>query len=88
MNDEERQEIGKRIKNLLKSHQFSQADLARELSRREAISFEAANVKVSRIIRGEFEADYDFWACLYEKFETNIGYLISEKGEEYVKPFK
>jgi len=88
MTDEERQEVGKRIKKLLKSHQSNQADVARELAKKLGISFEAASVQVSRIVRGEFEADYDFWSCLYDMFGPNIGYLIAEKGEPYVKPFK
>jgi transcriptional regulator with XRE-family HTH domain len=88
MHKEKRREIGKRIKDILKSHQSSQADLARALAKQEKISFKAAQVKVSRIIKGQFEADYDFWNCLYNMFEPNIGYLIAEKGEPYVKPFK
>ena len=88
MTSEERIEIGQDIKDFLKSHASTQADLARELSRRIGISFKAAEVKVSRIIRGEYEADYDFWACVYEKFEANIGFLITKKGEPHVKPFK
>ena len=88
MDDEQRREVGKRIKDLLESHQSNQADVARQLGKRLGISFEAASVKVSRIIRGEFEADYDFWDCLYDMFHANIGYLIAEKGEPYVKPFK
>jgi hypothetical protein len=88
MKKEERRKVGKRIKDLLKDHQCSQADLARVVARHDGISFKAASVKVSRVIHGTFEADYDFWSCLYEMFEPNIGYLIAEKGEPYVKPFK
>jgi transcriptional regulator with XRE-family HTH domain len=88
MQEEEKREVGKRIRKLLKDHQSNQADLARELAKRENISFHKANMRVSRIIRGESEADYDFWNCLYDMFGPNIGYLIAEKGEPYVKPFK
>jgi hypothetical protein len=88
MDQEKKQEIGRRIKKLLTDHQLNQADLARELMNRENISFDAANMRVSRIITGESEADYDFWNCLYDMFGPNIGYLIAEKGEPYVKPFK
>ena len=88
MDDEQKREVGKRIKKLLKEHQLNQADLARELMKRENSTFDEANMRVSRIITGKSEADYDFWNCLYDIFGANIGYLIAEKGEPYVKPFK
>jgi hypothetical protein len=88
MDKEKRRKVGRRIKEILEAHQTSQAELAKALARHQAISFEAAQVKVSRIIKGQFEADYDFWHCFYEMFKPNIGYLIAEKGEPYVKPFK
>ncbi len=88
MTEEERRDIGVRIKNLLISHNLNQADIARDYSIKVGISFEAANVKISRIIRGEFEPNNEFWICLYEKIEANIRFLLTEKGEPHVKPFK
>ncbi len=84
----EKKEIGNRIRFLLKKHQTSQTDVARKLDEQTGIGFKAAKTKVNRIIQGKTEADYDFWTCLYDMLSPNIGYLIAEKGEPYVKPFK
>lgn len=88
MTKEQRKKVGKKIKELLVAHQCSQADLARAIAYRYKIGFKAAQTMVSRVVTGKFEADYEFWACLYDMFEVNIGYLIAEKGEPYVKPFR
>jgi hypothetical protein len=88
MTDEEKKDMGNRIKKFLKSNQSNQADIARELSKRLGISFEAANVKVSRIATGRCDSDADVWKVLYEKFRANIGFLITGKGETNVKPFE
>jgi len=88
MTDEEKKDMGNRIKKFLKSNQSNQADIARELSKRLGISFKAANVKVSRIATGRYDSDTDVWKVLYEKFRANIGFLITGKGEPNVKPFE
>lgn len=88
MTKEEREEIGVRIKSLLKSHGLNQADIARDYSIKAGISFQAASVKISRIIKGQYEPNNEFWTCLYEKIEANIGFLLTNKGEAHVKPFK
>jgi hypothetical protein len=88
MTHKERADIGQRIRRLLKSHSSNQADVAREYSKKVGISFKAASVKVSRIVKGDYEPNNEFWICLYEMFEANIGFLITKKGDEHVKPFK
>lgn len=88
MTDEEKRDIGDRIRVFLKSHDSNQADAARDFSILIGISFEAASVKISRIVRGKFESDLDFLTYLYEKYQANIGYLITGKGNPHVKSFK
>ena len=88
MTNEEKKDMGNRIKKFLKSNQSNQADIARELSKRLGISFKAANVKISRIATGRYDSDTDVWKVLYEKFRANIGFLITGKGEPNVKPFE
>jgi len=52
MKKHQRQQVGKRIKEILKEHSCTQADVARQISRREGISFKAAEVMVHRIVTG------------------------------------
>jgi hypothetical protein len=88
MTKEEKFEIGQRIKIALKSHSMNQADLARKFVEKYGRTFNAAQKKISLIINGEFEPDNEFWICLYELIEANIGFLLTEKGDPHVKPFK
>jgi len=85
MTDEEKIEVGQRIKEFLRSEGYNQADAAREFSPRVGISFKAAEVKISRLINGHFESDEDFFIYLYEKFRANIGFLLTGKGIPHVK---
>lgn len=88
MTEEERVEVGQRIKDFLRSEDYNQADAAREFSPRAGITFEAAQTKISRIINGDFESDQDFFIYLYEKFQANIGFLLTGLGPPRVKLLK
>ena len=88
MTPEEQIDVGHRIRDFLRSHDYNQADAAREFSKRSGISFGAAQTKIHRIIKGKFESNMDFLAYLYERFEANIGFLITGLGSPHVKPLK
>lgn len=88
MTDEERRDVGDRVRAFFKLHDSNQTQEARDFCKRAGISVAAAKVKINRIVKGKFEADMDFFAYLYEKYEANIGFLITGKGSPHVKSFK
>ena len=87
MNKEEKKRIGANLREFLEKESSNQADLARFYIRHFPITFRAAEQKVSDIVNGKRELDYKMIKVLYLHFRTNIGFLVTSKGEPRVKPF-
>jgi hypothetical protein len=85
MTKEEKTEIGQRIKAFLLDEGYKPADAAREFSPRIGISFDDAQVRISRIISGRIGQGEDFFVYLYKTFRANIGFLLTGKGPRKIK---